>query len=340
MNEKTILKVENLKVYFPVYGGFFRKVTGFIRALEGVSFSVEKGEVIGVVGESGCGKSTLLKSITMLIPPTEGEIVFSKDGNSYILNKLSLHKLIELRPFIQIVFQDPFSSLNPRMRVWNIISEPLQLHTSLNKKEIRKRVEEVLTSVGLNPSYIYRFPHQFSGGERQRIAIARALILKPSLLLLDEPTSALDVSLQAQVLTLLEKLKEEYNLTYILVSHNLGVVKYLSHRILIMYLGRIMESGQSERIFFSPLHPYTEALIQAIPSLERKGKRKIILKGEVPNPASPPSGCVFHPRCPYKKRICEEKAPELREISPSHQVACHMAEKLKLSGLSMPTCEV
>ncbi len=331
--QESVLEVENLRVYFPVYRGFLRKVSGYVQALEKVCFTMGKGEVLGIVGESGCGKSTLLKSISMLVPPTEGKIVFSCNGNFYVLNELTYHELVKLRPFIQIVFQDPFSSLNPRMRVWNLLAEPLQLHASLSRSKLRDRVEEILVSVGLDPSHVYRFPHQFSGGERQRIAIARALILRPSLLLLDEPTSALDVSLQAQVLTLLEKLKEEYKLTYILVSHNLGVVKYLSRRILIMYLGRIVESGESEDVFFSPRHPYTEALIQAIPRLDGEGRRRIILKGEVPNPISPPSGCVFHPRCIYKRGICEKKIPQLQDVSSLHRVACHRAEELKLAGL-------
>ncbi len=320
-----ILKIENLKVYFPVYSGFFKRITGFVRAVDGLNFEVHKGEVIGIVGESGCGKTTLLKSMSMLTKITHGKIIFFQNGNSYVLNKLSSNKLTEIRPFIQIVFQNPFASLNPRMRVWNLLSEPLQLHTSLSKRELGERVEEILVNVGLDPSSIYKFPHEFSGGERQRIAIARSLILKPSLLLLDEPTSSLDVSLQAQILNLLEKLKEKYNLTYILVSHNLGVVKYFAKRILVMYLGKIVEMGKSEKLFLNPLHPYTKALIQAIPSLNEKGKRKIILKGDIPDPSSPPSGCPFHPRCPYRERICEEKEPQLKEVSDSHWVRCYRA---------------
>ncbi|MCD6521169.1 ATP-binding cassette domain-containing protein [Candidatus Calescamantes bacterium] len=329
-----ILEVKNLKVYFPVYGGFLRRLKGYIRAVDNISFSVDEGEVLGIVGESGCGKSTLLKTLALLLSPTEGEIFFYFEENPIALHSLDKSARISIRPQIQIVFQDPFSSLNPRMRVWNIIAEPLLLHSNLPKEKVKEKVVEILEKVGLKEEHLYRYPHQFSGGQRQRIAIARALILHPKLLLLDEPTSALDVSVQAQILNLLLELKKSFHLTYILVTHNMGVVRYMAERIIIMYAGKCLELGKTEDIFKKPFHPYTHALLHSIPRLRKENKRKVILlPGEPPNPMNPPSGCPFHPRCPYKIEICEKISPDLQEIEKSSLVACHRAEELNLEGI-------
>ncbi len=334
MNNSVVLEVKNLKKYFPLTRGWFKKVVGYVKAVDGVSFYIGKGETVGLVGESGCGKTTLGRTILRLWEPTEGEIYLYIDETTYPLHSLRKKELKDVRQFMQIVFQDPYSSLNPRMQVKSILAEPLLLYRKVKKKELEEKIEKVLEVVGLKPEYMYRYPHEFSGGQRQRIALARALILNPKLLVADEPTSELDVSVQAQILNLMKELKHKFSLSYLLISHNLGVVRYLSERVLVMYLGKIVEEGKTEDLFSHPLHPYTEALLSAIPkTLPGKAGKKIILKGETPDPSSPPSGCPFHPRCQYKKKICEKKEAVLKEIVPGRYSSCHLAGELVLRGI-------
>jgi len=319
MND-PILKVEHLKKYFPVQGGLLLRVIGYVKAVDGVSFDVKTGEIFGVAGESGCGKTTLGRTILRLIEPTSGRIYF--EGKN-ILN-LRGEELRNIRRNMQIVFQDPYSSLHPRKMVADIIGEPLIIHGRAKKSKIRDRLIELMKLVGLSEEHLYRFPHEFSGGQRQRIAIARALVLNPKFLVLDEPTSALDVSVQATILNLLWKLKEDLELTYLFITHDLAVMKYISDRIAIMYLGKIVEIGTKADVFSSPLHPYTKALLSAIPIPDPEVKKeRIILRGEVPSPYNPPKGCRFSSRCPYVTEKCSEQEPALFEHCPDHFVACH-----------------
>ena len=318
---ENILEIKNLKKYFPVNGS---KTLSYVKAVDGVSLNIEKGEVLGLVGESGCGKSTLVNTVLNLTKPTEGEVIF--DGkNMYALNKKSLRNI---RKDIQIVFQDPFWSLNPRMLVKDVIGEPLTVQSKLNSIEILEKVEELLEMVDLPKEGAYQYPHEFSGGQRQRIAIARALSLMPKLVVLDEPTSSIDVVSQAQILNLLEMLKEKFDLTYIVISHDLSVVSYMSDKIAVMYLGKLVEYGETEKIFENPKHPYTEALFAAIPDINTENIEDIkTLVGNVPSAINPPSGCRFHTRCPYVMDICKTTEPELMKIDDGRLLSCHKNRK-------------
>ncbi len=319
---ECIMEVVNLKKYFPVVAGIRQKPVAWVRAVDDVTFDVKKGEVLGIVGESGCGKTTLVRVMLRLLLPTDGEIKF-EDKDVFALSKKALN---ELRRNFQIVFQDPFWSLNPRMIVRDIIGEPLKVHTDLSKKQLTERVEELLELVGLNPEHIRRYPHEFSGGQRQRLAIARALALNPSVVVLDEPTSAVDTLSQAQILNLLKDLQKQMELTYIIISHDLGVVQYMADRMLVMYLGKIVEMASTDDIFYHSKHPYTKALISAIPEIEPETKKEVIvLEGSVPSAINPPPGCRFHTRCPEARKECALAEPELVSIGNEHEVACFYA---------------
>jgi oligopeptide transport system ATP-binding protein len=317
----TLLDVKDLKVHFPVRGGLLGRAQAFVKAVDGVNLTVKQGETLGLVGESGCGKSTTGRAILQLIKPTSGSVRF-KDRE---LTKLDARKIRQTRADMQMIFQDPYGSLDPRFSVGALISEPLENFHSGSKAENRRRVEELLEVVGLNPKYINRFPHEFSGGQRQRIGIARALALNPAFVVCDEPVSALDVSIQAQVLNLLQDLQDRFGLTYLFIAHNLSVVKYISDRVAVMYLGRVVEVAERDDLYARPLHPYTQALLSAIPvpdpEIENK-RQRIILEGDVPSPVNPPSGCPFHPRCWKAQAVCREQVPALENKEGSHQAAC------------------
>ena len=318
----TLVDVKGLKVYFPLKGGLLNRTVAHVKAVDGVDLFIKRGETLGLVGESGCGKSTTGRAILQLIKPTAGSVKL--DGVE--LTKLSPKAVRATRQNMQMVFQDPYGSLSPRFTIGQIIAEPLENFNRGNAQEIREQVEHLLEVVGLNPFVVNRFAHEFSGGQRQRIGIARALALHPSFIVADEPVSALDVSIQAQVLNLLEDLQEEFDLTYLFVAHNLSVVKHISDRVAVMYLGRVAELAKSEDMYEMPLHPYTQALLSAIPvpdpQVEARRKR-IILEGDVPSPVNPPSGCNFHPRCWKAQQICREVIPPLEEKQPNHYAACH-----------------
>jgi oligopeptide transport system ATP-binding protein len=318
---EPLLEVKNLKKYFPVRGGIFSKAIGYIYAVDGVSFYLNKGESLGLVGESGCGKSTTARAILRLIEPTEGEILF--EGKDVC--KLDHGEMRSIRRDMQIVFQDPYASLDPRRTVEQIIGEPLDVFQVSTKKERKDRIAYLLQKVGLSPDHARRYPHEFSGGQRQRIGIARALALNPKMIIGDEPVSALDVSIQAQVINLLEDIQKEFKLSYIIIAHDLAVVEHVCDRIAVMYLGRIVELAKDRELYTSPLHPYTVALLSAIPVPDPNiTKKRIILEGDVPSPMHPPAGCHFHTRCPRKKEVCERTIPELTEIGNGHYVACHL----------------
>ncbi|MDQ2905066.1 MAG: ATP-binding cassette domain-containing protein [Chloroflexota bacterium] len=318
----TLVDVKGLKVHFPIKGGLFGRTVANVKAVDGVDLFVRRGETLGLVGESGCGKSTTGRAILQLIKPTAGTVQL--DGVE--LTTLPADQIRKRRADMQMIFQDPYGSLDPRYTVGQVISEPLQNFKKGNPKEIRDQVANLLEVVGLNPYYVNRFPHEFSGGQRQRIGIARALALRPSFVVADEPVSALDVSIQAQVLNLLQELQGEFGLTYLFVAHNLSVVKHISDRVAVMYLGRVVELSQSERMYEVPLHPYTQALLSAIPvpdpTVEARRKR-IILEGDVPSPVNPPPGCNFHPRCWKAQQVCREVIPPLEAKEPNHYAACH-----------------
>ncbi|TMB90859.1 MAG: ATP-binding cassette domain-containing protein [Chloroflexi bacterium] len=318
----TLIDVKGLKVHFPIKGGILNRTVATVKAVDGVDLFVPRGETLGLVGESGCGKSTAGRAILQLIRPTAGSVSFE----GVDLTKLSNDQVRRKRSEMQMIFQDPYGSLDPRFTVGQIISEPLENFKRGNQKEVRDEVGHLLEVVGLNPYYVNRFPHEFSGGQRQRIGIARALALHPKLVIADEPVSALDVSIQAQVLNLLKDLQEKFGLTYLFVAHNLSVVKHISDRVAVMYLGRVAELADSEELYKMPLHPYTQALLSAIPvpdpEIESRRKR-IILEGDVPSPVNPPSGCNFHPRCWKAQQICREVIPPLEAKQPNHYAACH-----------------
>ena len=322
LKKRTLLKVENLQKYFPIRKRIIvQKHVGDVKAVDGVSFDIRRGETLGMVGESGCGKSTIGRTILRLLEPTAGKVTF--EGR--VLNDLSGEEMRKMRSQMQMIFQDPYASLNPRMRVGDIIGEPILIHGISNRAEREKRVRKLLDVVGLSPYHGARYPHEFSGGQRQRIGIARALSVNPKLIVCDEPVSALDVSIQAQVINLLEDLQKEFDLTYLFIAHDLSVVKHISDRVVVMYLGKMVELSDSEELYKNPLHPYTIALLSAIPVPDPTVKKdRIILKGVVPSPVNPPSGCHFHTRCPKVQEICKQRDPEFKDIGNGHFVACHL----------------
>ena len=318
-----LLTVKDLRKHFPITGGLAGKITGYVKAVEDVSIEIAENEVLGLVGESGCGKTTVGRCILRLIEPTSGSIEFQ--GRDFLA--LKGEELRKERRHMQIVFQDPLSALNPRMTVRSIVGEPFVIHNIAKGQELEERVATLLDDVGLNKSHLNRYPHEFSGGQRQRIGIARALALKPRLIVADEPVSALDVSVQAQIINLLTELKEKHSLSYLFVAHNIAVVKHISDRIAVMYLGRIVETGPADEICDNPLHPYTKALLAAVPVPDpeiARSRGKIILQGDIPSPSNPPSGCPFHPRCPIAKKSCAEAVPELEEKAYGRKVRCFL----------------
>ncbi|OGP72805.1 MAG: peptide ABC transporter substrate-binding protein [Deltaproteobacteria bacterium RBG_16_49_23] len=316
-----LLDVQRLKKFFPIKKGVFRRTVGWVQAVDGVSLHVDKGETLGLVGESGCGKSTTGKCILRLLEPTEGDILL--EGKN--ISAINPSEMKQFRRKVQAVFQDPYSSLNPRMSVGNIVGEPFKVHDIHPSSDIRERVADLFKKVGLRPEYMSRYPHEFSGGQRQRIGIARSIALRPDLIIFDEPVSALDVSIQAQVINLLDDLKQEFKLSYLFIAHDLSVVEHVSDRIAVMYLGKIVEVAKDTELYSNPLHPYTRALLSAIPIPEPKQKKKrIILQGEVPSPINPPSGCRFHPRCSEAMKICKHEEPIMSAIDHHHQVSCFL----------------
>jgi peptide/nickel transport system ATP-binding protein len=331
-----LLEVNNLVKYFPITKGFLKRVVGNVRAVDDVSFTVTHGETLALVGESGCGKTTTARCILRAVDPTSGEIWFRTDeGERIDISKLAQAQLRELRRDMQMVFQDPFASLNPRMTLFDIVGEPLLVNGIKSATERTDRVAELMRMVGLRPEYMRRFPHAFSGGERQRIGIARALALSPRLIVADEPVSALDVSVQAQVINLLEDLQDELNLTYLFVAHDLSVVRHLAQRVAVMYVGQVVEMGETEQLFNEPKHPYTSALLSSVPIPDPRARtERMVLQGEVANPADPPSGCYFHPRCPYVIDRCVTETPLLEELGDGRLVRCHRAKELELKGLA------
>jgi oligopeptide transport system ATP-binding protein len=326
-SNNILLSVNNLVKHFPITQGIiFQKQVAAVHAVDDLSFNIRRGETLGLVGESGCGKSTTGRTILQLYRPTSGSVVF--DGVDLVA--LKGEDLRKMRKKMQMIFQDPYASLNPRMTVGEIIGEPLVVHKVANSKEITERVEQLLELVGLNPAFSNRYPHEFSGGQRQRIGVARALSLQPSFIICDEPISALDVSIQAQVVNLLEDLQSQFNLTYLFVAHDLSMVRHISDRVAVMYLGVIVELASRDEVYYKPLHPYTQALLSAVPipdPVADAKRKRTILQGDVPSPVNPPSGCRFRTRCPIAESICAESRPEFRELKPDHFVACHFAER-------------
>ena len=325
MSNEILLRVENLVKHFPIYEGVIRRQVGAVHAVDGVSFDIYKGETLGLVGESGCGKSTAGRTILRLYKPTDGHVYY--DGTD--LGALSEREMRAMRRKLQIIFQDPYASLNPRMTVADIVGEPLVVQKVANGAEVQERVQELLNLVGLNPAFADRYPHEFSGGQRQRIGVARSLALQPDLIICDEPISALDVSIQAQVINLLEDLQEQFGLTYLFIAHDLSVVRHISDRVAVMYLGVIVELAERDELYEHPLHPYSQALLSAVPipdPVAEERRKRIILEGDVPSPVNPPSGCRFRTRCPIAESICTEEKPEWREVKEGHYVACHLVE--------------
>jgi peptide/nickel transport system ATP-binding protein len=335
VQDSVLLEVKGLKKYFPIRRGLLQKTVGQVKAVDDVNFFLNRGETLSLVGESGCGKTTTSRCILRAIEPTAGQVLLSDNGEVLDVATVPKTKLRSLRRQMQMIFQDPFSSLNPRMTLLDIVGEPLLVHGEGNAQARTDRVVELLRLVGLRPEYMRRYPHAFSGGQRQRIGIARALALNPRLVVADEPVSALDVSVQAQILNLLLDLQERLGLTYLFVAHDLSVVKHISERVAVMYVGRIVETAPTEALFASPKHPYTEALLSAVPKPNpRLRSERIILEGEVADPANAPPGCHFHPRCKYAQAVCRERSPPQEEIAPNHFVSCHRAKELSLRGVA------
>ncbi len=336
LNEEVLLQVDGLKKYFPVRKGVLRRVAGWVKAVDNVSLFVGDGETLGLVGESGCGKTTCGRTILRLIEPTAGSVLFRSQRLGRVVDVAKQRKgaLKTLRREMQIIFQDPYSSLNPRMTVGDIVGEGLTVHHVARGQQKQDRVRELLQAVGLKGEHMRRYPHEFSGGQRQRIGVARALALDPQLIICDEPVSALDVSIQAQVLNLLEDLQDDFQLTYLFIAHDLSVVKHISDRLAVMYLGKIAELAATEDMFAKPSHPYTEALLSAVPVPDPDYQsERILLQGDVPSPVNPPGGCYFHPRCRYAQPICSEKEPAFRDLGNTHFSACHFADSLELAGV-------
>ncbi len=333
--EDTLLEVNDLKQWFPIRKGFLQRVVGHVKAVDGVSFGIQRNEALGLVGESGSGKTTVGRTVLRLYDPTAGEIWYTTaDGERIDIANIEQGEMKPLRKEMRMIFQDPFSSLNPRLTVKDLIGEPLIIHKEASGRALEDRVAELMSAVGLDPNYMRRYPHEFSGGQRQRIGLARTLALRPRLIIADEPVSALDVSIQAQVLNLLQELKDELGLTYLFIAHDLSVVEHMCDRIAVMYVGRLVEVADSDTLLRRPLHPYTEALVSAIPPADPEVKlNRIILEGDIPSPANPPSGCVFHPRCLYAKDRCKEEEPHLEEVAPGHYASCHFADELMLQGI-------
>ncbi len=340
-----LLQVEALQKFFPITQGLLKRTVGHVRAVDDVSFTIAKGKTLGLVGESGCGKTTTSRLILRAFDPSSGAVWFNDRQKGWVdVTKLDSNSLRRLRPNMQMIFQDPYSSLNPRMTLVEVIGEPLLVNGIARGNELHDRVAYLLRRVGLRPEYVGRYPHGFSGGQRQRIGIARALAPNPQLVVCDEPVSALDVSIQAQILNLLQDLQQEFGLTYLFVAHDLSVVEHISDRVAVMYVGKLVEMADTDELFLQPLHPYTEALLAAVPTPDPHRRRRSVgqarplaLRGEVADPSNPPSGCYFHPRCPYAVERCKIEAPALRELRPNHVVSCHRAEELTLRGV--PTAQ-
>lgn len=336
MSENNVLlQLKDLKMYFPIKKGFFQRTVAHVKAVDGVSFEIKRGETLGLVGESGCGKTTIGRCIVRAYQPTAGEILYGENSQAIDLANQSESQLKEFRRIIRMIFQDPYASLNPRMTVFNIVADPLRIHKIASGNELEKMVGSLLERVGLHGEHMSRYPHAFSGGQRQRVGIARALALSPELVVADEAVSALDVSVRAQILNLMIELQQELNLTYLFISHDLSVVEYIADRVAVMYAGKLVEMGPTTELYRNPKHPYTEALLASIPIADpRQKSERIILEGEVADVANPPKGCYFHPRCRYAEDRCRVETPPLRQIGDDHTVACHFAEELDLRGIA------
>jgi len=335
LDNSEMLQVADLKMHFPIRRGLLQRVVGHVKAVDGVSFSVQQGETLALVGESGCGKTTIGRSLLRAYEPTDGQVLY-RDSSDQVVDLVQLSNS-ELQPYrreLRMIFQDPHSSLNPRMTVLDIVGDPIRVHGLAEGKELEERVATLLTRVGLRPEYMRRYPHAFSGGQRQRIGIARALALNPRLVVADEAVSALDVSVQAQILNLLQDLQNELELTYLFVSHDLSVVEYIADRVAVMYVGKLVELANTDELYRNPKHPYTEALLSSVPRPDpRQRSQRIVLEGDVPDPSNPPTGCYFHPRCRYAKEVCSSETPPLQDVGHGHQVACHFVEELSLRGI-------
>lgn len=336
-DDKNLIEVTGLKKHFPIVKGVFSAAQGSVKAVDEVSFSIRKGETVGLVGESGCGKTTAGRCIVRAYPVTDGQMLYRmRDDSVTDLAKVPEKELSPFRCDIRMIFQDPYSSLNPRMTIFEAVSEVLRVNKMCTETEMKDRVEILLKRVGLRPEYMQRYPHAFSGGERQRIVVARALITNPRLVVCDEAVSALDVSIRAQILNLLEELQADFDLTYLFISHDLSVIRHICDRVVVMYVGKVVEVADALDLYTHPRHPYTEALLSAVPQADPRGREQrkhIHLQGEIADPSSPPKGCYFHPRCKFAQQVCREQTPELRNVGNKHQVACHLAEVVKLSGV-------